>query len=899
MLLIALILTCNKQWSEAQKPILDSTIFGKWPFLDDPKISCDGRYAMYLTINQPSESRTLTIQATNSAWKKEFSGIISDEFSSDGSWAIFMDTNYSLVFQSLRNDTKFSYSNVASYKLTRKGGLVAIQRNDSQRSLILVNLTTGMERNYSNVLNYAIGEKGDILILATAVSGNSQTLTEIDAIKLKENNRTVLWKGNDINALILDGEDNQIAFIERRENIYKNQLWNCNISESYCSLLTDDSLQGTDFGFHLGRIIKYSNDGKNIFFSLIKQDIRKLKGKMTDVEVWNYHDFKLQPQQLADLNPTNILRPQPTFTTSVRIRDKIIIRLEGENDRIISPLSSKFFSDDYVLMVHNRGDADNEWNWNPEAQSSIILASTIKSDRKVLDSGLAEPIFSTFRLSPSGKYVIYYNPIEKNYFSYSISTGSAINLTQNLGGRWTTFERNDEPDSAYLPFRLGGWSKNDSYAFIYDQNDIYMVDPSGKRSPKNITNGYGRSHTLIFRLAGDYFDKFVPENKKLIISAFDRSNKNDGFYVLNQGQSKDPEILTMEPYIFTGPDESLDVVTNSPIKAENNESYIVRRMSATESPNYFYTQDFKGFKPLSRLNPENKYNWLTSELIKFPTQNGDSSMGILYKPENFSPDKKYPIIFSYYERVSDALHNYIYPDACHGPINVPFFVSKGYLIFMPDIHYRVGFPGKSALLAVTYGATYLSQFNWVDSSKMGIHGHSFGGFETNYIITQTNIFHAAMSSSGMSDFISSYGSIIGKGTSRQGQYEIHRDRIGSTLWERPELYVENSPVLKADRITTPLLMMSNRSDSDVPFPQGVEFYTALRRLGKKVWMLQYSGADHLVFNNAASDLTQRICQFFDYFLKGMPPPKWMTMGISAYMKGYDDGLELDVSGRQP
>jgi dipeptidyl aminopeptidase/acylaminoacyl peptidase len=156
-----------------------------------------------------------------------------------------------------------------------------------------------------------------------------------------------------------------------------------------------------------------------------------------------------------------------------------------------------------------------------------------------------------------------------------------------------------------------------------------------------------------------------------------------------------------------------------------------------------------------------------------------------------------------------------------------------------------------------------------------------------------------MASSGMSDFISAYGSVIGNGTSRQRQYELYRDRIGATLWERPDLYIENSPVLKADKVTTPLLMMNNKADSDVPFPQGVEMFTALRRLGKKAWMLQYDGEDHMVFDNAAQDLTIRMTQFFDHYLKGAPAPRWMTEGVPARVKGIDSGLELDTSGRQP
>jgi dipeptidyl aminopeptidase/acylaminoacyl peptidase len=165
---------------------------------------------------------------------------------------------------------------------------------------------------------------------------------------------------------------------------------------------------------------------------------------------------------------------------------------------------------------------------------------------------------------------------------------------------------------------------------------------------------------------------------------------------------------------------------------------------------------------------------------------------------------------------------------------------------------------------------------FVNERKMGLQGHSFGGFEVNYIISHTGLFAAAMSSSGMTDFISCYGSIIGDGSSRQRQYELYRDRIGATLWDNPALYLKNSPVLNADKISTPLLMMANAQDEDVPFTQGIELFTALRRLGRKCWMLQYDGGGHAVFDTAANDLTIRMKQFFDHYLQEKPGPAWMT-----------------------
>jgi dipeptidyl aminopeptidase/acylaminoacyl peptidase len=181
---------------------------------------------------------------------------------------------------------------------------------------------------------------------------------------------------------------------------------------------------------------------------------------------------------------------------------------------------------------------------------------------------------------------------------------------------------------------------------------------------------------------------------------------------------------------------------------------------------------------------------------------------------------------------------------------------------------------------------------------MGLQGHSFGGYQTQYIIAHSKLFAAAMSSSGWADLIGRYGSILLRGVSGHYTTEVDRSRIGATLWERPDLYIKNSAIFSADKITTPLLMMNNKRDDQVPFPLGVELFTALQRLGKKAWMLQYDEGEHMVYGKGAIDLTIRVNQFFDHYLKGAPAPKWMVEGIPAYMKGFETGFEL-MPGREP
>ena len=288
--------------------------------------------------------------------------------------------------------------------------------------------------------------------------------------------------------------------------------------------------------------------------------------------------------------------------------------------------------------------------------------------------------------------------------------------------------------------------------------------------------------------------------------------------------------------------------------------------------------------------------------MEWKLPNGNPNQGILYKPENFDPSKKYPVIFQIYEEKSNGLHAYVLPGALDGScnINIASYVSHGYVVFSPDIFPRVGHPGQSALDSVESAVKYLSKKPWIDSKRMGIEGCSYGGFETNFVVTHSKAFAAAVAASGGTDFISYYGGLGGGGGSEQGKFEVGQYRILASLWERPELYFENSPVLRANRVVTPLLIMHTPADGAVPFAQAVEFFTGLRRLGKKAWMLQYDIGNHgLDEKRPAEDFSIRMEQFFDHYLRDAPPPKWMTEGVLARVKGIETGLELDTSGREP
>jgi dipeptidyl aminopeptidase/acylaminoacyl peptidase len=306
--------------------------------------------------------------------------------------------------------------------------------------------------------------------------------------------------------------------------------------------------------------------------------------------------------------------------------------------------------------------------------------------------------------------------------------------------------------------------------------------------------------------------------------------------------------------------------------------------------------NFGNVKKLSVTNPQqSKYIWGTVELVEWMSFNRQKLQGLLYKPENFDPSKKYPMIVYFYERSSDGLYSYNSPSPSRSIINRTFAVSNGYLVFVPDIPYIIGYPGQSCYNAVVSG-TYalLDRFNYIDKDRLGLDGQSWGGYQIAYLVTQIDLFKCAYAGAAVSNMISAYGGIRwGSGMSRMFQYEHSQSRIGGSLWEKPLQFIENSPIFWVPKINTPLLLMHNDADDAVPWYQSIEFITALRRLNKPAWLLTYNDDLHnLAKRPNQKDISIRKMQFFDHYLKEAPMPYWMKNGISQMEKGKIDGYEL-------
>ena len=272
------------------------------------------------------------------------------------------------------------------------------------------------------------------------------------------------------------------------------------------------------------------------------------------------------------------------------------------------------------------------------------------------------------------------------------------------------------------------------------------------------------------------------------------------------------------------------------------------------------------------------FTWGRAELVGFRSADGVPLKAALLKPANFDPKKKYPLIVYIYERFSQTVHNFSNPAPSGGNLNVPFYVSNGYVVLMPDIVYRTGEPGKSALRCVLPAIDAVAAQGFIDENAIGIQGHSWGGYQIAYMITQTERFRAAEAGAPVGNMTSAYSGIRwGSGLPRQFQYEQTQSRIGKKLTDAPRTYLANSPIFHVERVKTPLLILHNDNDDAVPWYQGIELFLALRRHGKPAWLFNYNGEFHGLRRRAnQEDWTRRMQQFFDHHLKGAAAPEWLA-----------------------
>lgn len=902
--LLCLLAMISYSQKPIDKPAVDTSDFENLSLYPFGNISNDGNYVICRYGNDFVASSTLLIKSTDQSWRREFAIPYANSmsFTSDSKMMIAKMSGDSLLFLQLGTDKETWLYPVSEYGLfgEAESEILIYRKTDDGGNLHVRNLKTNQEKEYPEVLDHISAKNGSVLLLIQQRQKDGVALQEVKWISTTENKEYSIWQGSDASDFLLDNDSKQLVFtVKTKDNeTIKNSFWYYKSGMQAAEMLIGGNSQGIDPDLEIkDQIPVFSKDGKRLFFSLIEKQLPKASPDAVNVDVWNYKDFELQSSQM-DLGRKHLL--PMSFAAVVNINDRKVIRLQHAGEVVIK------LNDEFDLVQKNNFDFSGVYTYPIDSANPLYLVSALDGSRKIISKHISYSISPFYLISPSGKWLTYYDIDRKNYFSYEMATGITRNISRLIPVSLLDERTIDRVDHDKQIAGFAGWIEDDNALLIYDSYDIWQVDPLGVKPPVNITNGYGRSNHICLRLTGmphlDYGRTSEPisSHALLLLTAFNERTKHDGLCRKSLDTPGDPKLLTSGPFFMNiiSPNGQHPFPGDGMIKARDSDVWLVMRQSFNDAPNLYISRDLQTYTRITDFQPQKKYNWLTAELMRYKKPDGSQGTAILYKPENFDPVKKYPLIFQYYEYLSDQL--YFFPRATVGDvqINIPYYVSNGYIVCVPDMTYKIGEPGQGALNCIVGAVNYLKGMPWIDNKRIGINGHSFGGYETNYLVTHSHLFAAAVEAAGPVDFISAYGGLYAV-FSAHFYYETGQGRIGATLWQRPDLYIKNSPVFKLDQVTTPLLIMHNKRDDRVPFAQGIELFTGLRRLGKPVWLLQYDRGNHVLSERDGWDFSIRTKQFFDYYLKGALPPKWMTVGVPARRKGIDTGYEPDTSGRQP
>jgi dienelactone hydrolase len=756
--------------------------------------------------------------------------------------------------------------------------------------LTIRNLTTGEQQTFKLVTEYFFNKKGNTLVYETSKkTGDSLVKPLVVKLDLAKNvSKTIFQNFNDAKGYKLDETGSQLAFVAERDSSAKAllkfyKLYYYKEGADSAKLLADKTSMGMPVGFSVSDNpnILFSKNGQQLFFGtaniLPAKDTSLPEFERVAVDVWHYNDDYLQPMQLKNLD--------------TELKKSYVARFDFDKNEVIQLGSPDF----RALYLTKEGEGTVAYavadkgkrvalQWQGFIESDLIAINVQNAEKSIIQKKFKGNVYPSY----SGKYLVMYDDKKRNYSAYDSETKQIISIAKDIKFPLYDIE-NDMPDDPNA-YGIVGWIENDAAILIYDEFDIWQIDPQGVKASICITGGLGRKNKTTYRnIVLNKEDKFIKKGQPLLFNAFNNTDKTAGLVW-----------HTLEN-VFV-PAATYPARVSAAIKAkeanvmsyasENYQHAADIRVLEIAATNFADSKILPGAILYQPNSQQSNYNWGTAELFKWKAYTGKEAEGIVYKPEDFDPKKKYPMIVYFYERNNNTLYNYNAPSPTPSRLNIPFFVSRGYIVFVPDIWYKTGYPGQGAYDFIVSGTRAVVKQGYVDSTKLGLQGQSWGGYQIVYLITKTNLYAAAWAGAPVANMTSAYGGIRwGSGMNRQFQYEKTQSRIGGTLWEKPNLYLQNSALFSLPKVTTPLVIMANDADDAVPWYQGIEMFTGMRRLGKKVWMLNYNNEAHnLVERRNRKDIQIREQQFFDYLLKGEKPAKWISEGVPAVMKGREWGL---------
>jgi dipeptidyl aminopeptidase/acylaminoacyl peptidase len=702
--------------------------------------------------------------------------------------------------------------------------------------LVVRSLPGNAERKFADVSEYSFTKDGKLLAIITK-----------DAVKvLNPEVQTITTATGSYAKLTWDDSQTQLAFVTKQA-LFGWKRGQAAATEWRRASISDRAN------------LLFSRDGARVFFNTVPERPKKPESDPAEekavFDLWHYQDDRVQTIQKV--------RAEQERNRSYRAVFSI---LDGKFTQLAAPdLPEVTPSEDGLVAVGVDDQPYRKENDYNDRYSDFWLLNTVTGDRSlIVQRAAGAPV-----LSPDGKYATYYS--FGQWWVINVATNTVTNLTAHLPVRFRN-ELHDSPGGG-ASYGQAGWTKDSKHFLAYDRYDIWALTPDAL-SAKNLTEGEGRKQKIQFRLVrlrNDPRNRHLDPAEPLLLRAENEVTRDSGFYRDSFAGDAPPQKILMAAKNF-----------RTPVKAKDADVLLLSASSFSEYPDLLITDSsFAKLDKVTRANPQQaQMAWGSAELMKFTNLNGVPLQGVLVKPPGFDPTKKYPLMVYIYERLSQTLHTFYDPAPSHR-VNPAVYASNGYVVLMPDIAYTIGYPGQSGMNAVLPAVQKVVDEGYIDEARIGIQGHSWGGYQIAYMVTKTNRFRAAAPGALVGNMFAAYSGIrYGTGIPRQFQYERTQSRIGGTPWQFPLRFLENSPIFMADRVQTPILMLHNDADDAVPWTQGIEFFLALRRLDKEAYFFNYNGEPHGIRKRANQmDYALRLFQFFGHYLKNETKPKWMEKGI--------------------
>lgn len=917
-MLVMLLLHCSVLL--AQKAPLTHQVYDSWQRIGERTLSPDGNWAVF-TIDPQEGDGILVLQSLRSDYRKEFPRGYGASISYQGRYLVFKIKPFfasvkeaknkkkrpeempkdSVALVELGKDSILKFASVRSFKMPADDeGWVAIHFETNEKpaegiesasDLLLINFVNGAKMIIPRISEFQLAKKGGMLVgeqrkgNKDSIGATQVLLVTVPSFRID----TILRGGNDFRKFSFSADGRQLAFLAERnarpkELVKYYSLYHFDRSSDSAISIADRNTAGMKLGMTISEFadLRFSQSGHRLYFGTAPivpaKDTLTPESDLVKVDIWHYKDDYIQSQQLYELKRNQERSYSAVFHFD---RNKLVQLGAPDAENVFIP---KQDDGQWVYATSDYGKRI-AFQWTAATAKDIYRIDVLTGQRQLIKANMNGNFFGS-SVSPKGTALVWYDADLKQYQSWD---GLKVRTISRTIPHVLYDELHDMPGPAF-PYGIAGWLPGDTTVLIYDRYDTWRVPIAADRAAQNITR-VGRQNKENYRYVPlDPEQDYIPLSG-LLCWRYQQQENRDGGIAFAQWEQDRVRFTQRQAGSFA---------YGLPSKASRAAVLAFTKERFDLSPD-LHVWDINAsassegaVRRLSWINPQQQqYNWGTARLYRWRALDGKPAQGVLYLPENFDPSKKYPVIFYFYETHTETLHNYIAPAPTGSRLNVSFYVSRGYIVFSPDIFYTRGYPAKSCYNYVVSAANSLAKLPYVDAKNMGLQGQSWGGIQVAQLVTMTSLFKAAWAGAPVANMTSAYGGIRWEsGINRQFQYEVSQSRIGATLWQRPDLYIENSPLFHLPKVKTPLVIMANDADGAVPWYQGIELFTGMRRLGKQVWMLNYNGEAHnLRERKNQKDISIRQQQFFDWLLKGEKPARWLTEGVPALNKGRDWGLD--------